>query len=121
MNNMSCVNRLPSERYECPTCVQVFDDEDVQDTWKCPKCGGYISVFAEDVATDTRIVLIRKQAKEVEPDDLVYLPSMLTKESFLVLGISELRNGKLGIGLKGYTQYKVLPDAPVNCQIGAWW
>lgn len=119
MNKMSCVNRLPSERYECPTCEQVFDNEDVQDTWKCPKCGGYISVYAEDVATDTKIVLIRKQAKELELEDLVYLP--LNTKSYMVLGINKLRNGKLGFGLKGYTQYKLLPDEPVNCQIGAWW
>jgi hypothetical protein len=77
-------------------------------------------VYAEDVETGTRIVLIRKQAKEVEPGDLVHLPGMLTEGSYLVLGISELSNGKLGIGLKGYTQYKVLPDEPVNCRVGAW-
>jgi len=117
---MSGVNRLPSERYECPRCDEAFEDEEVRDTWKCPKCSGYISVYAEDVETDTRIVLIRKQASEVQKGDLVHLPGMLTKEPYLVLGISQQNNGKLCIGLKQYGQYKVLADEPVNCRIGAW-
>lgn len=117
---MSGVNRLPSERYECPSCEQAFDDDEVRNAWKCPKCGGYISVYAEDLETGTRIVLIRKQAKEVEDGDLVHLPGMLTEESYLVLGVSKLSNGKLGIGLKGYAQYKVMPDDPVNIRVGAW-
>lgn len=121
MRKMGGVNRLPSERYECPACKQAFDDEEVRNTWKCPKCDGYISVYAEDVDTGTRIVLVRKQAKEVGPGDLVHLPGMLTKACYEVLGVSELSNGKLGIGLKGYTQYKVLPDEPVNCRIGGAW
>lgn len=120
MNRMEAVNRLPKERYECSICESEFEDENVRSTWKCPNCGSYIWVYAEDEGTVTRIVLIRKPAKEVEAGDLVHLPGMLTSECYSVLGVSELSNGKLGIGLKGYGQYKLLPDEPVNCRIGSW-
>ena len=56
MGKMGRVNRLPNERYECARCEQTFEDEEVRNTWKCPKCDGYISVYAEDAETDTRIV-----------------------------------------------------------------
>lgn len=117
---MGGVNRLSNERYDCPQCTQSFTDNEVRDTWKCPDCGGHIHVYAEDEETDTRIVLIRKRACEVEPGDLVHLPGMLAQSPYRVLGVSKLGGGKLGIGLKGYTQYKLGPNEPVNCRIGSW-
>lgn len=120
MSRMGEVNRLPKERYECLDCESEFEDEKVSDTWKCPNCGDYIGVYAEDERTGTRIVLIRKPANEVKTGDRVHLHGMLTGESYSVLGVSKLNNGKLGIGLKGYGQYKIAPNDPVNCRIGSW-
>ncbi|MGZ8923451.1 MAG: hypothetical protein ACXW0M_08870 [Methylosarcina sp.] len=120
MSRMGGVNRLPKERYEYPHCERDFEDQEVRNTWKCPNCGGYIWVYAEDEETATRIILIRKPAKEVVPEDRVHLPGMLTGGSYCVFGISELSNGKLGIGLHGYGQYKVLPNEPVNYRMGSW-
>jgi len=117
---MGGVNRLSKERYECPSCERDFEDQEVRNTWKCPNCGGYIWVYAEDEEAGIRIVLIRKPANEVATEDQVHLPGMLNGEPYSVLGVSELSNGKLGIGLKGYGQYKVLPDDPVNCRMGSW-
>jgi ribosomal protein L37AE/L43A len=119
MKSLSGVNRLPEERFECHDCEREFTDDEVRDTWKCPLCEAYIHIYAEDAETHTKIVLVRKAAQEIQVDDLVHLPGMLTKKPYLVLGVNQLR-GQLGIGLKEYGQYKVSPDAPVNCRVGAW-
>ena len=84
-----------------------------------PICGEYIFVYAEDEETNTKIVIIRKRASEVEAGDLVYLHGQLTEKPYQVLGVNDL-GGKLGIGLKGYGQLKVSPDDPVNCGWGTW-
>ena len=115
----SNVNRLPNEKYECHKCEKTYLSEDVQDTWKCPACGSLIHIYAEDPDTKTKIVLLRKFAREIGEGDMVHLPGGLTKESYRVLGINKKGN-KLGIGLEGYGQYLVSPLEPINCRTGAW-
>ena len=120
MAKMKNISRLPSESYQCPECEGVYENEDVQDTWCCPNCNDPIYVYAEDIETDTRIVLIRVAASKIEEGMMIHLPYQLTKESYQVLGVNLLDNGKLSIGLKGYGAYKVSPADPVNCRMGAW-
>lgn len=114
MTSMGGVNRLHKERFECHKCNKSFTDLEVRDTWRCPDCDEYIFVWAEDGATNTRIVLIRKRASEVKKGDLVYLHGRLTEKPYKVLGVTFVAP-KLGIGLEGYGQRKVSPDDPVNC------
>ncbi|MEO9524815.1 MULTISPECIES: hypothetical protein [Marinobacter] len=117
MSRMSGVNRLPVEKYSCPICETDLDDDQVRHTWRCPKCNDYVHVWAHDPDTDTKITLIRKRGDEIEEGDLIHLPGQLTKDCYWVLGTSQVKD-KVGIGLKGYGQFKVLPDEPVNCRIG---
>lgn len=119
MSSLSGVNRLSSERYECLSCNQEYSDDEVRDTWKCPECADYIHVYAEDEETGTRIVLLRKAAREVVKGDLVHLHGGLTEEPYQVLGVND-RGAKIGLGLKGYRELKIDPDAPVNLRTGAW-
>jgi len=117
MSRMSGVNRLPVEKYSCPNCETGLDDDQVCHSWRCPECNDYVHVWAHDPDTDTKITLIRKRGDEIEEGDLIHLPGQLTKDCYLVLGTSQVKD-KVGIGLKGYGQFKVLPDVPVNCRIG---
>lgn len=119
MKSLSGVNRLSKERCECNNCDRELSVDEVKHTWKCPSCGEHLHIYAEDDETGTKIVLIRKAAREIEKGDLVHLPGGLTKESYMVLGVSEIGQ-QLGIGLKGYGQLKVLPSEPINCRVGAW-
>ena len=119
MHSLASVNRLHKERFECHECEKTYSDDEVRNTWKCPDWGAYIHVYAEDEETNTKIVLIRKRASEVEEGDLVHLPGGLTNDPYLVLGVNDL-GSKLGIRLKDYGQYKVAPDGPINCRTGAW-
>jgi ribosomal protein L37AE/L43A len=115
MKSMGSINRLTVEIYTCVTCEKNYDDEDVRHTWKCPKCNNYIYIYAEGhVDPDNHIVIIRKRASELEKGDLFLMPGNLDGNSYMVLGIAELKN-KLGIGLQGWGQYKLHPDDPVNC------
>jgi DNA-directed RNA polymerase subunit RPC12/RpoP len=119
MTSMGGVNRLRNERFKCEKCDKAFRDDEVRNSWRCPICGEYILIYAEDEETNTNIVLIRKPASEVEVRDLIYLPGSLTKEPYQVVSVNDL-GAKLGIGLKGYGRYKVTPDDTVNCRYGAW-
>lgn len=117
MNSMSKVNRLPVEKYSCSSCDIELNDDEVRNSWRCPECKDFVRIWAYDPVTDTKITLIRKRADEVEKYDCIHLPGELTGDCYLVLGTSKLRE-KIGIGLKGYGQYKLLPDQPVNCRTG---
>jgi DNA-directed RNA polymerase subunit RPC12/RpoP len=120
MRSMGGINRLPVETYVCVACEKEYADAEVRHTWRCPECDAYIYVHAVGVdSPDDHIAIVRKRASEVERGDLVLLPGQLDGEAYVVLGISEAQ-GKLGIGLKNYGQYKVSPDEPMNCRVGAW-
>ena len=118
MGSLGHVNRLEHERYECHSCNREYEDDEVRNTWKCPACADYVHVYAED-ETGTRIVLLRKAAREVEKGDLVHLPGGLTGQSYMVLGINN-RGAKLGLGLQEYGEFKIAPGEPVNIRTGAW-
>ncbi len=120
MNSMSDVNRLKSELYECHTCERTLNVEDVENTWKCPDCKIRICIYGEDKETNTRITLERKRASEIETKDLVHLHGGLTGEAYSVLGISKIKNNKLGLGLKGWGRWIVHPDETINCRTGSW-
>lgn len=117
MTRMSGVNRLPIEQYSCPNCETDLNDAQVRHSWRCQKCNEYVHVWAHDPDTDTKITLIRKRGDEIEEGDLVHLPGQLTKDCHWVIGTSKVKD-KIGIGLKGYGQFKVLADEAVNCRIG---
>lgn len=113
------VNRLSCEKFTCHQCEKNYSDDDVRKTWRCPDCGDYIYIYAEDADSNTRIVLLRKRASEVTEGDMVHLPGSLTKECNQVLGVRVIGN-KLGLGLKGYGTYKISPEDPVNIRTGSW-
>lgn len=117
MSKMSGVNRLPVEKYTCPECDAEFTNDEVRHSWRCPICNGFVQIWAHDPETGVKITLIRKRGDEIENGDMVHLPGQLTKDCHWVLGTSKLKD-MIGIGLKGYGQYKVLPDEPINCRIG---
>lgn len=120
MGLMAGVNRLPVEHFVCWFCEEDRTDAKVRSTWKCPKCQNHVHIHAEDPETGTKITLIRKRGDEVEAGDLVHLPGQLAKDCHEVLGVSKVK-GKIGIGLKGYGQYRVQPGEAVNCRIGGSW
>lgn len=120
MKSMGGVNRLPVEKYSCVDCEKDYNDEEVRNTWRCPVCNEYIYVYAEGYNDpNNHITIIRKRASEINKGDLVLLPGQLDGESYMVLGITPVKD-KLGIGLKGYTQLKVNPEEPINCRVGSW-
>lgn len=114
------INRLPVETYACVSCNKSYEDFEILKTWKCPKCNEYIHVYAEAPDDpDVHFTIIRKRADEVKFGDLVLLPGMLDEDPHLVIGVSKYAK-KIGIGLKGYGQYKLGPEQGVNCLIGSW-
>ncbi len=117
---MKRVVRFSLEIYKCPENGDEYQLSDVENDWKCPHCDNYISIYAEDKNSGDRGVFIRKRADEVEESDLVKPDGMLLDQHFMVKGITLLNNGKLGIGLKEYTQIKVEPDSCVTCRVGGW-
>ncbi|ORU94501.1 MAG: hypothetical protein A6F72_08840 [Cycloclasticus sp. symbiont of Poecilosclerida sp. N] len=119
MSLMSSVNRLSSEKFKCHECEVDLSNDEVQHTWKCPTCKSLVHIYAEDIESKTKIVLLRKPASEIEDGDLVHLPGGLTKKSYRVLGVNK-KGDKLGLGLEGYGQYLVSPEEPINCRTGAW-
>ncbi|MDD5214708.1 MAG: hypothetical protein PHQ03_04095 [Methylococcales bacterium] len=119
MASLAGINRLEKEKFECHNCKKEFSDDEIRDTWKCPKCGGYVLIYAEDEETNTKITLIRKVANEVKVGDLVHLPGGLTEESYQVLDIKNY-GSKLSIALKNHGVHKVSLNEPINCRVGAW-
>jgi len=103
----------------CPECESTKISDEVEDTWRCPKCKSLIHVHIECQTTGDRIALIRKQASELDEGDLFLFNGKLNKESYLILGIKTSKN-QLAIGLKGWGQVKLTPNTPVNCRIGMW-
>ena len=118
MRSLRSINRLENERLECLGCEKVLGDE-VRDTYRCPDCGDYVHIFAEDMQTGTRIVLLRKRSTEVKVGDLVYLPGALTKDCNAVLAVND-RGSKVGLALKNYGEYRVPKEDGVNVRDGAW-
>jgi predicted RNA-binding Zn-ribbon protein involved in translation (DUF1610 family) len=118
MSSLRGVNRLGNELLECHNCDKALGDT-VRDTYRCPECGDYVHVYAEDVKTATKIVLLRKRATEVEEGDWVYLPGMLTKNPYLVLAVRD-RGDMVGLALKNYREYKVAKEDGVNIRVGSW-
>jgi len=121
MRSMSYVNRLPTEIFKCVICTKEFTYDEVKDTWKCPECGDPIYIYAEDLETATRIVLIRKNADELVKGDLVHLSGRLTESPYSVIGInSNSPEKKLSVGLKGYGSYNFSKEESINCRVGKW-
>ena len=118
MKSLSSAIRWDTERYECHQCDKCFDSEEIEDTWKCPVCKSLIHIYAEDKASNTKAVLLRMPAKEVEVGNLVILPGG-RETTYQILGINP-RGAKLGFGLKGYGELMFSPEAPVTCRTGAW-
>ena len=112
------MNRLENERLECHSCDTTLGD-DVRDTYRCPHCNDYVHIYAEDVQTGTRIVLLRKRATEVNVGDLVHLPAMLTKDCYTVLAVKD-HGTKVGLALKGYREYKIPKADGVHIRDGSW-
>lgn len=119
MSRTSSVNKLYTEIYKCTNCDKEFIFNDIKKKWKCPECDDYICVYVEDKESNTRIVLIRKKACDLEKGDFIHLPGGLADSPYQVLGVNILGK-KLGIGLKGYGQFKVFPGDTINCRMGAW-
>ncbi|CDH00398.1 hypothetical protein [Xenorhabdus bovienii] len=117
---MKCVIRFSKEIYKCPQNGDEYQYSEVENDWKCPHCGNSISIYAEEHDTKNRGVFIRKRADEVGKGELVKPNGMLLNQNYMVLGVTELKNGKLGIGLKQYTQIKLDPNDCVTCRVGGW-
>ena len=78
-----------------------------------------IHIYAEDTDSNTRAVLLRMPANEVDIGNLVNLPGGVRDESYSLLGINR-RGDKLGFGLKGFGEFKFHPNEPVTCRTGGW-
>ena len=119
MRSMKGINRLAWETYWCPDCEAMRDLDAVESSWTCPECGENIVVRAKSNDGTENIAIIRKRASELVKDDFLLLPGRLDKQSYRVLGVSQVKD-KLGVGLEGYGQYKIDPADPVNCRVGSW-
>lgn len=118
MRSLRGTNRLPNERLQCLDCDATLSDE-VRETYRCPECGEYVHIYAEDAETGTKVVLLRKRSTEVRVGDLVHLPGQLTKDCYSVLAVND-RGDKVGLALKGYGEYKVSKEDGVNIRTGSW-
>lgn len=119
MRSMHGINRLSNESFRCDTCEVDHVLEDVKHDWKCPTCREYIQVLAANADGSERLVIVRKRASELKVGDLLLMPGNLDGKSYQVLGVTPIK-GRLGIGLRGWGQYKIDADEPVNCRVGAW-
>lgn len=87
------------EEYKCSFCNKVYElDEINSSSWKCPTCGKYISISAPQLCSGH--IKKRIKAKEIRKFESINLAGV--NEINSVLGITELPNGKLRIGLKKY-------------------
>lgn len=104
------------EGYKCVFCDKIYELDDVSSFWKCPVCGEYIRIAAPQLCSGH--IKVRKKAREVKKLDLINLSGV--DEIYSVLGITELMNGKLSIGLKNYGSIKVEKDEFVDVIEGAY-
>lgn len=118
MKSLSSAIRWDNEAYACHQCDVSFESVEVENTWKCPCCGSLIHIYAEDKESNTKAVLLRMAAKEVEAGSLVILPGD-RETTYWLLGVNK-RGAKIGFGLKGYGEIKFNPEEPVTCRTGAW-
>lgn len=118
--NLSSVNRLDTERYECLSCAKEYSDCEISQIWKCPDCDELIHVYAEDSQSGERAVLNRKCASDVEQFDLVHFPGQILGPSYRVLG-TRIKGKKIALLLEGYGSYVLMPNDPVNIRIGGAW
>lgn len=99
------------EGYKCVFCNRMYEEDDVSSSdWKCPVCGEYIMIAAPKLCSGQ--IKIRKKAKKVRKWDLINLAGV--NNIYNVLGITELNNGKLSIGLENYGSIKVEKDEFVD-------
>jgi hypothetical protein len=120
--NGKTVNRLPDEFYQC-ACTdrdENYTFAEVCDTWNCPNCGDPITIYAESESANDKGVFYRKRAKHIEKGDLVKPAGFDVDKSFEVLGISEAKDGKLALGLKGYTRISYHPEEWLTLRVGGW-
>lgn len=106
------------EGYQCTFCDKMYGKDDVSSSgWKCPICGEYILIAAPQLGIGH--VKVRKKAKEVRTMESINLAGV--NDFYTVLGVTELANGKLSIGLKGYGTIKVKKDEFVDVIVGAYY
>lgn len=106
------------EVYKCVFCDKMYELDDVSSSgWKCPICGEYIRIAAPQLCSGH--IKVRKKAKEVRKLESINLAGV--NDIYSVLGITELVNGKLSIGLKNYGSIKVEKDEFVDVIDGAYY
>lgn len=106
------------EGYKCICCDKVYELDDASSSdWKCPVCGEYIRIAAPRLCSGH--IKIRKKAKEVREWESINLAHV--NDIYSVVGITELVDGKLSIGLKNYTAIKVEKDEFVDVIDGAYY
>ena len=117
--SMQGIKRLSVEVYECSDCDTYYELEVVWSNWRCPRCNNHIHINATTQKGE-QIALIRKQALELEIDDLYLRPLDLAGKCYTVLGKTINANGKIAVGLKGRGREVFSPDAAVTVRIGTW-
>lgn len=106
------------KEYKCVFCNKIFELDEANDAgWKCPVCGEYIRIAAPGLCSGH--IKVRKKAKEVRKWESINLIG--TNDIYNVLGITELDNGKLSIGLKNYGSIKVEKEEFVDVIEGAYY
>ncbi|HEA3089000.1 TPA: hypothetical protein RVR74_001288 [Aeromonas salmonicida] len=118
---MAHINYFPEEEYWCADCEDEYEHEDIKVDWCCPTCNQSIHIHARETIDENEGTFIRKQAYQIAIDDYVRPDHMSIDECYYVIGIKKLtdkkNNGKLGIGLKGYTRINVEPSKWISCRI----
>lgn len=105
------------EEYKCMICKKTYElDEASSFGWKCPVCDEYIRIAAPQLCSGH--VKVRIKAKELKQLDSINLAG--ANEFYCVLGITELTNGKLCIGLKNFGSIKVEKDEYFDVIDGAY-
>lgn len=108
------------EGYKCVFCDKMYELDELNEnsgsSWKCPVCGKYIRIAAPQLCSGH--IKIRKKAKELREFESINLAG--ANEFYTVLGITELVDGKLRIGLKNYGSIKVEKDEFVDVIDGAY-
>jgi DNA-directed RNA polymerase subunit RPC12/RpoP len=114
---LSNITRFPHEYFYCWPCEARWQEQDIQQTWRCPDCNAIISIYGR--SEDDRISVKRKRADELEEYDLFVFPASLTEPGNLVLDVTP-KGSKVRVALKGHSVQVFENGEPVTTREGIW-
>lgn len=104
------------EYYVCRECDTKFEDEDIEEKWRCPSCHALLRIYVKD--GNQNRVFIRKSGNDIKINDLVDIPE--SGYDFHNVLNNQKSGGVSEIALKNHGVVKLGEGDWLNCIQGRW-